>query len=301
MLSTSHPSTFIEPTHGKLCVTLHEEAPTLKVVGMVEKVECKFTAAMAECMRNFFDYCTNVQIWGLITRHRPFARIPERPEKREHRKERRKRREIVRLWFQYAFTFVKFKKAAIRYVRERRKEREYVEKLETQEKIRSKVTANNAREANGGSVAVNGNGNGGRHNSIFSADRQRKMPGVSGIKLDEVVKEHNIKRTVPLAPQQKLGKRPYDGEKYLPKSIQNSEIEMHISSCSIKILDEDTGLSIDFSANSTVFSLSALMDEISGSLSVVEFFSTVNDQNKTVQLVNSLKKPVNGVGSGTEN
>ena len=299
MLSTAHPSTFVEPTHGKLCVTLHDEAPTLKVVGMVERVECKFTAAMAECMRNFFDYCTNVQIWPLITRHRPGDRIPERPEKREHRKERRKRREIVRMWFQYAFTFVKFKRAAIRYIRERKKEREYVEKLETQEKIRSKVSANKAMEAS--KHPVNVSGDSGKQNSIFSAPKQRKMPGVSGLKLDEIVKEHNTKRNVPVTPQQKLGKRPYDGEKYFPKSIQNSEIELHLGNFSMKILDEDTGLSIDFSAHSTVFSLCALMDELSGSLCVADFVSTISDQNKTVELANSLKRPANGAHSAVEN
>ena len=62
MLSKAHSSTFIEPTQCKLCVTFNDEAPVLKIVGIVEFVYCKFTAAMAECMRNFFDYCTNVQI-----------------------------------------------------------------------------------------------------------------------------------------------------------------------------------------------------------------------------------------------
>ena len=96
MLSRSHPSTFLEPTNGKICITLHDDAPTIKMVGAVERASCVFTTAMAECMRNFFDYCTNVQIWPLISRHRPEERIPERPPKREHRKERRLRREIVR-------------------------------------------------------------------------------------------------------------------------------------------------------------------------------------------------------------
>ena len=82
----------------------------------------------------------------MIERYKPRERIPERPEKREHRKERRKRREIVHEWFKYAFLFVKTKRAAIKYVRERKKDREYIEKIEIQEKIREKINAKREKE-----------------------------------------------------------------------------------------------------------------------------------------------------------
>lgn len=297
MLSSGHSSTFIEPTHGKFCITLHDEAPTMKITGFIEKVTCKFTAAMAECMRNFFDYCTNVQIWGLISRHRPYTRIPERPEKREHRKERRKRREIVRLWFQYAFTFVKFKRAAINYIRERKKEREEISKLEIQEKVREKVALNRGKE----NIAVV------RHvvdtgkSSIFSIGKSRKTPGTSGVKLDEIVKEYNTKRSIPIVPQAKLGKRPYDGEKYFPKALQNSEMELHVSHFNLKVLDEDTGLSLDFTSNNTVGRIGTLLDEMTGCLSISEYSSSISDQNKNINVINCQKKQQNGLHQAAEN
>ena len=121
----------------------------------------------------------------MIERYKPRERIPERPEKREHRKERRKRREIVHEWFKYAFLFVKTKRAAIKYVRERKKDREYIEKIEIQEKIREKINAKREKEEKVQTPIVVESAK----SSIFSMSKQRKQPGTSGVRLDEIVKK----------------------------------------------------------------------------------------------------------------
>ena len=290
MLSNSHPSTFIQPTNGKLCITLNDDAPVIKVVGVVERVDCVFTSAMAECMRNFFDYCTNVQIWPLISRHRPEERIPERPEKREHRKERRKRREIVRNWFQYAFTFAKFKKAAIRYMRERKKERENYKKLEIQEKIRVKILESKEKVSNSAPVVPEPSKNA----SLFSTNKNRKLPGTAAIKLDEMVKDYNTKKPLPLVPQKKLSKRPYDGEQYFSKTLQNSELEFHLGNFYLKIIDEDTDLSLEFSSNNTILVMNTLLDEMAGLINFSDFSIGLKNQGKTTEILNSDKNKASG-------
>ncbi|OMJ83156.1 hypothetical protein SteCoe_16010 [Stentor coeruleus] len=288
MLSKSHPSTFIEPTQAKICVTFNDDAPNLRAVGIIENVKCKFTPAMAECMRNFFDYCTNVQIWPLVMRYRPYERIPERSVKREHRKERRKRREIVRLWFQYAFAFVRTKIAAIKYVQERKKERDLIKSLEDQEKIMEKIMMRKIKEPalekpSSPVVEVS------KPSSIFSFSRQRKVPGASGIRLDEIVKDYNSKKPLPLAPV-KPSRRPYDGEKYFPKTLNNSELEFCLQKFSLSIIDEETGISMDFTINDITGSLTTLLDEMTGIMAINDFVLTIKDQNKEIEALRSSGK-----------
>ncbi|OMJ75937.1 hypothetical protein SteCoe_24833 [Stentor coeruleus] len=283
-LSKSHPSTFLEPTQAKICVTFNDEIPNLKAVGLIENVSCKFTPAMAECMRNFFDYCTNVQIWPLVMRYRPYERIPERPEKRERRKERKKRRELVRLWFQYAFAFVKTKRAAVKYVQERKKERELIKNLEAQEKIREKIMMRKIKEPvqekspSPAVVEVQ------KQTSLFSFNKQRKIPGASGIKLDEIVKDYNNKKPLPLAPV-KLSRRPYDGEEYFPKTLNNSELEFCLGNFSLSIVDEETGITMNFSLSDLAGNITTLLDEMSGVLSLSEFVLTISDQTKSTEAI----------------
>ena len=220
----------------------------------------------------------------MIERYKPRERIPERPEKREHRKERRKRREIVHEWFKYAFLFVKTKRAAIKYVRERKKDREYIEKIEIQEKIREKINAKREKEEKVQTPIVVESAK----SSIFSMSKQRKQPGTSGVRLDEIVKEYNTKRTIPLPPQVKQqGKRPYDGEKYYSKLQQNSEIELHIGNCFLRILDEDTNLSLEFEGNDLKLCLTTLLDEMSGFFLVGEYSVAINDQTKKTEILKS--------------
>ncbi|OMJ96241.1 hypothetical protein SteCoe_204 [Stentor coeruleus] len=284
MLSKSHPSTFLEPTQAKICVIFSDEIPNLKAIGLIENISCKFTPAMAECMRNFFDYCTNVQIWPLVMRYRPYERIPEKSEKREHRKERRKRRELIKLWYQYAFAFIKTKRAAIKYVKERKKEKDIAKNLEAQEKIREKIMMRKVKEPvqekppSPAVVEVQ------KQNSLFSFNKQRKIPGASGIRLDEVVKDYNNKKPLPLAPV-KLSRRPYDGEEYFPKSLNNSELEFCLANFSLSILDEETGITINFSISDLAGNITTLLDEMSGVLSLSEFILTISDQTKSTEAI----------------
>ena len=262
-----------------LCVTFNEEAPTLRIAGMVDKVFCKFSAAMAECIRNFFDYCTNVQIWPLVIRFRPYCRIPERPEKREHRKERKKRREIVRLWFQYAYAFVKTKRAAIRYVRGRKKDNELFKKLETQERIKEKISnSSNKSFSKASSITASSESKA----SILSASRQRKVPGTSALKLDDLVKEYNRKKTGPVV--QELTRRPYDGELYFPKGILNSEIEICVNSVVLSIVDEDTLISLEFEGYDLNLALNTLLDEMKTCFYIGGVVGGVKDKSKNVEI-----------------
>jgi Vacuolar sorting-associated protein 13, N-terminal/N-terminal region of Chorein or VPS13 len=284
MLCNSNSSTLLTPTNGKICIVMHEEAPKLKAVGVIDKLQCRFTAAMAECIRNFFDYCTNVQIWPLISRHKPSERIPQRTENREHRKERRKRREIVRQWFQYAFAFVKTKKAAIEYVRERKKDRKYIEILENAEKIKEKIAEKRNKDLIEKPLAPS-NPELSKVSSLFSINRQRKVPGISAMKLDEKLKDYNTKRSGLAIPQVKGGKRPYDGEKHYPEYLIDSELEFHLGRLSLELLDEDTNLSIDFIAFDSVISINTLIDEMTGAICIGEFSASIKDQNKNNQII----------------
>ena len=287
-LSSAHSSTFIEPTNINLCISFYEEAPTFRLSGVVDKVKCCFSASMAECIRNFFDYCTNVQIWPLILRFRPYCRIPERPEKREHRKERRKKREIVRLWFQYAFAFVKTKQAAIRFVKERKKDNEHFRKMEKQEKINEKLRTGRHQVQPKNDSFVEASTDISKRNSIFSS-RQRKVPGTSGIKLDELVKEYNTSKKS--NPSIQLKRRPYDGDLYFPKVLTNSEVEFSVHSFSLSIVDEDTKLSMEiegFDLNTSIFTL---LDEMRTSFDVGGFTVGIKDQTKSTEIVKSCRKP----------
>jgi Vacuolar sorting-associated protein 13, N-terminal/N-terminal region of Chorein or VPS13 len=284
-LSKGHTSTFIEPTNISLCISFYEEAPTLRIAGMIDKVKCKFTASMAECIRNFFDYCTNIQIWPLVLRFRPYCRIPERPEKREHRKERRKRREIVKLWFQYAFAFVKTKRAAIKYVREKKKDNEHFRKLEFQEKIREKVEMGMKKDYSETSTA--GVSTETSKNSILS-NSKRKTPGVSGVKLNEIIKDGLFNRKPsPVSPQKR---RPYDGEKYFPKSIVNSDIEITLNTLDLSILDEDIKISLEIEGYDILIVINTIVDEMKSAFSMGGYTINIKDNTKVLEIIRSGRK-----------
>lgn len=285
-LSSGHFSTFIEPANVNLCISFYEEAPNLRIAGVVDKVQCNFTAAMAECIRNFFDYCTNVQIWPLILRFRPYTRIPERPEKREHRKERRKRREIVRLWFQYALAFVKTKRAAIRYVKDRKKDNEHFKKMEKLEKFREKVETakKNSHFHKQPTCEISTDVS---KKSIFSS-RQRKVPGSSGIKLDELVKEYNSKK---VHHPVNLKRRPYDGDLYFPKFLSNSELEFSMHHINLTISDEDTRIGLELSFYDITISINTLLDEMQTCVEISGIKSNITDQSKSIEIMHAGRKP----------
>ncbi|OMJ66801.1 hypothetical protein SteCoe_36233 [Stentor coeruleus] len=277
-LSKSHPSTFIEPTNISMCISFYEEPPNLRIAGFIDKTQIKFTASMAECVRGFFEYCTNVQIWPLVLRFRPFVRIPERLEKRERRKERKKRKEIIKLWFLYAFAFIKTKRAAIRYVKERKNDKETMINLERQEKIREKVMMN-AQKGNKGNDEIVSNGET-QKSSFFSFGQKKKIPGFSGTGLSDIVKDYNLKKTT-----QPLKRRPYDGEIYFPKSMVNSEIEINIKTLFLSISDEDTKLSLEIEAHDINFISNTLIDEMNSILSIRNYVIGILDQSKKSEII----------------
>ena len=250
-LSKGHASTFISPTNIQLSVSFYEEAPTLRVSTFIEKAEVKFSSSMSECIRNFFDYVTNVQIWPLVLRFRPYRRIPEKTEKRERRKERKKRREIVRLWFQYAYAFVKTKRAAIRYMKERKQDNELFKKMEKQEKIREKVLKGQREVASFKQSA----------SKPSTGLASRRLPGQSELKLNDLIKNFSDKNNSQVQTQV-AKRRPYDGDTYFPKQIANSEIDFNLNYLHLTLTDEETDVSMVVNTYGLVFLMNTLLDEM---------------------------------------
>ena len=251
-LSKDHPSTFISPTNIQLSVSFYEEAPTLRVSTFIEKATVKFSSSMSECIRNFFDYVTNVQIWPLVLRFRPYRRIPEKSDKKERRKERKKRREIIRLWFQYAYAFVKTKRAAIRYMKDRKKDSELFKKMEKQEKIREKVLKGQREVASSKQSA---------QKPFVSGSSSRRIPGQSDLKLNDVLKNFSEKNNTQVQ-NHATKRRPYDGDVYFPKQITNSEIDFNLNSIHLTFNDDDTDVSMVINSNGVVFLMNTFLDEM---------------------------------------
>jgi hypothetical protein len=269
LLSKDHASTFLQPTSAKACITFSEEFPELKAVGLVESISFKFTPVMAECLRNFYDYCTNVQIWPLVLRYRPVDRIPGRKVKREHRKERKFRKEVISKWFFYAFQFAKLKNAALRYVRERRKEREFIQKMENNEKIRAKANASRKVEKK-----VEEKKNEGTLASIFNIGKNITVPSGIGNFIGNNAKKPPI--------VQKQLKRPYDGEKYFSKVLTNSEIEIHVNLCKVSLSDDSNSFEIEVIVHEFSKCMTTLMDEMNSIILVQDFCLNVKAK-KTCQ------------------
>lgn len=271
LLSKDHPSTFLSPASCKACITFSDEFPELRAVGLIEDLAFTFTPIMAECLRNFYDYCTNVQIWPLILRYRPAQRIPPRTAKREHRKERKFRREIVTKWFNYAYQFAKLKCAALKYVKERRKERDFIQKMEKNEKIRAKATFRKRVEEK---VEVKKEDNG-AFSSIFNLGKNIKAQVPSS--LGGFIGNGNKKP--PVVPKQ--SKRPYDGEKYFNKVLCNSEVEFHLTHCKISIHDDSSSHRLEIEFRDLYKCTSTLMDEMTSVIMLQDFVLSYKQNNKS--------------------
>lgn len=272
-LAKGGPNTFLEPVTVKCCVSFGEEYPNFKVVGFIDKISVNFTPAMAECLRNFWDYCKNVKIWPIISKYRPSQRIPPRPPKREHRKERRKRREIVREWFQYAYQFVKLKNAAIKYVKDREKEKKLIKRIEAQAKIREKIESKRQQKPEKKpSEPPSPIEQPSSFSSIFSMGRKKPSSNPTNLKnlIDNI---YNKK------PAQNTGKRPYDGEKYFPEYLNNSDLELNVGLFKARLIDEETGMVVEVMLSEFVEKISTLMDEMNVLVGVQELVVGFKGQN----------------------
>ena len=278
-LSKNHPSTFLPPTSGKACISFSEDVPNIKAVGFIDSFSCKFTPAMGECLRNFYDYCTNVQIWPLVLRHKPFETIPPRPAKREHRKQRKVRSEIIKKWFQYAFMFAKLKVAALKYVKGRRKDREITRKKEEQERIKEKVFKRSVqRPATGVDKKEVAKEN--STISSFLSMGKKKINQGKGMLAGIIDGMHSKKPPI----VQKQVKRPYDGEEYFSKALCNTELEIHINTLSIDLFDEDSKINFKVSCTDFVKCTTTLLDEMSSIWTLQEFCVTLTDHKKTLEI-----------------
>lgn len=278
-LSKNHPSTFLPPTSGKACISFSDDVPNIKAVGFIDSFSCKFTPAMGECLRNFYDYCTNVQIWPLVLRHKPIERIPPRPAKREHRKQRKMRSETIKQWFQYAFMFLKLKVAALKYVKGRRKDREINVKKEEQEKIKEKIFKRTIQRPAKNIEKKEVSKENSTISSIFSMGRNKIDQG-KGMLAGIIDGMHNKKPPI----VQKQIKRPYDGEQYFSKALCNTELEIHINTLNIDIFDEDSKINFKVSCTDFVKCTTTLLDEMSSIWTLQEFCVSLTDHNKTLEI-----------------
>ncbi|CAG9311835.1 unnamed protein product [Blepharisma stoltei] len=213
---SNHPTAaLLSPVNGSLCITIAQEAPKLKISGIFEKITMRFSSAMAESIRNFFEYFTNVQLWWSIKRYRPSERIITAPRTDfEQRHLIIKRSTIIKKWFQYAFRFIRAKRKLIKYIRARRKEEE--KEREREELIRQKTmprrteaktptpppihiqepapsSHNNTQKV---SFLSNIPSTPQRENKVLSflgIGKPRQVPGVANTDLSTLVKEYNIK------------------------------------------------------------------------------------------------------------
>jgi hypothetical protein len=278
LLSKSHPSTFIDPCSAKFCLSLSEDLPNFKVSGLTESISINFTPAMAECLRNFRDYSQNVKIWPLVSKYRPEQRIPPRPEKREHRKERRKRREIVRSWFSYAFQFVKVKRAALRFVKERNKERGFIKNMENQAKIKEKISLKKSEVVESKPEPPSPVETSSAFSSLFGLARKKPTAQVG------------LKSLIDSVTNKKPGKRPYDGEKYFPSYLINSDLDFLVASFRLKVFDEETGTQLELKSNDIIAKASTLLDELNFVFTIQDFLLSLKGQNKEIEVVKAGNK-----------
>jgi hypothetical protein len=118
--SGASPSAVLQPADFALNFVIG--TPRVTMIGKLPVVQLSFTSAMAESMRSFFEYFTNVQLWGPMRRFRPCERIVVTPrDRRESRRMKEKRRKIVQKWFHYALKFVKAKQQLVTYVQKLRR------------------------------------------------------------------------------------------------------------------------------------------------------------------------------------
>ena len=277
-LAKGSPSTFLEPTMVRCCISFSDEFPNFKAVCFVDHLSINFTPAMAECLRNFWDYCKNVKIWPLANKYRPSQRIPPKPVKREHRKDRRKRRDIVRSWFQYAFQFARLKNAAVKYLKDREKEKNFIKRMEAQAKIREKITTkkHNIVEKKP-SEAPSPLEQPSAFSSIFSLGRKKQS---NPLNLKSLIDNFNTKK-----PEPKTGKRPYDGEKYFPEYLNNSELELTVGLIKAKVVDEDSGMVIEVTVMDFVKRTCTLLDEMNIVLGLQELTIGFKGQNKEIEVI----------------
>lgn len=112
--------------------------------------------------------------------------------------------------------------------------------------------------------------------SIFSLGR-KKPPAPVGLKslIDNVQKK----------PQGKSGRRPYDGEKYFPSYLQNSDLDFHLPSLKVRVFDEDTGTALEFKLTEMACKVQTSQDELCSSFSVQEYLLTIKGQQSQTDVL----------------
>ena len=86
---------------------------------------------------------------------------------------------------------------------------------------------------------------------------------------------------------QELERRPYDGDKYFPKALVNSEIELTFNTINISISDEETKLNLEIQGYDINFLINTVLDEMKTSLEIGGFGISINDQKNSAEIVRS--------------
>jgi heme exporter protein D len=102
-----------------------EEEPKIKASFALHDIKLRLTTAMSECVKNFFGYFTNAQLWGIVQRYKPLYRImaiPRDESGKEPAHVAEKRRKVIRKWFIYALKFIRIKKKLFQFIRQKKRD-----------------------------------------------------------------------------------------------------------------------------------------------------------------------------------
>lgn len=74
-------------------------------------------------------------------------------------------------------------------------------------------------------------------------------------------------------------KKPYHGEQYFPKLLQDSEIQLKASEIVFNLVDEDSGIRCRFDYTQSVLALKYIIDEFSVGAELGEITLSIGDKS----------------------
>lgn len=323
MLSGASPFAVVQPIDCG--VNLVMGSPAISVVAKLPVFQLNFTASMAEAMRSFFEYFTNIQLWGPMRRFRPYERIiTSAREPREHRRIRQKRKKIVQKWFHYALKFVKAKQQLITFVAKLRRKNERKQRKQ-QIKNRGQKVFSRPPSSSGIRVPRPMGGSPMKHkfqpslasheSSVMSMSPQkdallgvlgnriqRPRPGVAVTDISSAVNEYNrsmmqkkqaMSRVIkPIQVQMKQDEVPIDPSKFafMPSFLEYSSIDIRVTGIQVCYSDEDTRLSLMLKLDPIRLQMKAEPEHLNYSLTIIQTQILLSSDGTEVEIFKAGKR-----------
>jgi len=295
-------ATLVSPLNAQACLVLREDS-SIKLSGFCREVSISYNSAMAECMRNFFEYFSNCQLWWTMKRYRPSERIPTFPRKhKESSKVAKKRSKVVRSWFQYAFRFIRAKRKLIEFIKQRREE---LKKLEEEEK-RHHLAHNAPKKVHQENKPPQKSPEPKKppeprkspepkkEFSFLNMGRKRAKPGFAKKDLSQAVKEYNEALLLNTSQASDIPPPPPPKEpiEYFPKILRNSQITFKADSFNLTLIDDESGIEWFSQTQEAFLYLKYLLNEMWGTSSLGVVKSSIKDENSFYSLFELGKKAV---------